>query len=146
MPENRIKVSCVHCGATNYYPAEAGEKKVVCGRCKNALPMPGTVLSPTPEQAYGLFQNSSLPILVDFFSPSCGPCHVMHPVLDRLARRREGEVVVVKIDVDAHPEIASGFGVQAVPTFLIIVKGTERARTSGALSEENFSLWVASKT
>jgi thioredoxin 2 len=146
MTENRIKVSCPNCGSTNYYPAQAGEKKVVCGRCKNVLPEPGTVLSPAPDQAYNLLQKSSLPVLVDFYSPTCGPCHVMHPVLDRLARRRAGEVMVVKIDVDAYPEIAGGFGIRAVPTFLIYFKGTERGRTSGAVSEENFSLWVASKT
>jgi thioredoxin-like negative regulator of GroEL len=70
----------------------------------------------------------------------------MHPVLDRLARRRAGEIMVVKVNVDQYPELQQGFGVQSVPTFIIVHKGTERARNSGAVSEENFSLWVASKT
>ena len=83
---------------------------------------------------------------MDFYSPTCGPCHIMHPVLDRLARRRAGEIMVVKVNVDQYPELSHGFGIQAVPTFIIVQKGTERARTSGALSEENFSLWVASRT
>lgn len=142
----RTKVGCATCGATNYYPAESGGKTVVCGRCKAPLPAPGQVLEPPPGQAYALFRNSSLPVLVDFYSPTCGPCHVMHPVLDRLARRRAGEVVVVKVNVDQYPELARGFGIQAVPTFIVVLKGQERARTSGALSEENFSLWVASRT
>lgn len=144
--EGRIKVSCSSCGTTNYFPADASGKKVVCGKCKSPLPVPGTVLEPAPAQAYNLFQNSGLPVLVDFYSPTCGPCHIMHPVLDRLARRRAGEIMVVKIDVDQHPELSHGFGIQAVPTFIIVLKGVERARTSGALSEENFSLWVASRT
>jgi thioredoxin 2 len=146
MLEDRVKVSCFSCGMTNYYPADDQGKRVVCGRCKNALPLPGTVLEPPPGQAYKLFQNSSLPILVDFYSPTCGPCHVMHPVLDRLARRRAGEIMVVKVNVDQYPELQHGFGIQSVPTFIIVHKGTERARNSGAVSEENFSLWVASKT
>ena len=58
----------------------------------------------------------------------------------------KGNFMVVKIDVDLYPELSHGFGIQAVPTFVIVFKGVERARTSGALSEENFSLWVASKT
>jgi len=146
MTDDRVKVSCLECGTTNFFPMNAQGRKVVCGRCKSALPTPGTVLAPVPGQAYALFQKSGLPVLVDFYSPSCGPCHVMHPVLDRLARRRIGEIMVVKIDVDQYPELSHGFGIQAVPTFVIVFKGVERARTSGALSEENFSLWVASKT
>jgi len=146
MLEDRVKVSCFSCGMTNYYPADAQGKRVVCGHCKNALPLPGIVLEPPPGQAYKLFQNSSLPVLVDFYSPTCGPCHVMHPVLDRLARRRVGEIMVVKVNVDQYPELLHGFGIQSVPTFVIVHKGTERARNSGAVSEEDFSLWVASKT
>jgi len=144
--EVKIKVSCSNCGTTNYYPPNAAGRKVVCGRCKAPLPLPGTVLEPSPGQAYSLFQQSGLPVLADFYSPTCGPCHVMHPVLDRLARRRAGEVTVIKVNVDQYPELAQGFGIQAVPTFIIVFKGQERARTSGALSEENFSLWVASRT
>jgi thioredoxin 2 len=144
--ERRVMVSCASCGTTNYYPSNAGGKKAACGRCRAVLPQPGTVLEPGQPEVYSLLRNSKLPVLVDFYSPTCGPCHVMHPVLDRLARRRAGEIVVVKVDVDRLPELASGFGIQAVPTFIIVLSGTERARTSGAVSEENFSLWVASRT
>lgn len=146
MPENRIKVSCLQCGTTNYHPRDAGGKKVVCGSCRSVLPAPGTILAPDPQQLQALFEKSSLPILVDFFSNTCGPCRMMHPVLERLARRRAGEIMVVEIDVDAHPEIAGGFRIQAVPTFVVVSKGREAGRTSGAASEENFSLWVASRT
>jgi thioredoxin 2 len=121
-------------------------KTVVCGRCKNALPEPGTVLELTPEYAYTFFQNSSLPILVDFYSPTCGACMMMHPIIERLAKRRAGDIMVIKMNMDRHPQVASGFGIQAVPTFLILHKGTERGRTSGAMSEADFSLWVASRT
>jgi thioredoxin 2 len=144
--DSRVKVSCSNCGTTNYYPANAAGRKVVCGKCKAPLPAPGTVLEPSPGQAYNLFRESGLPVLTDFYSPTCGPCHVMHPVLDRLARRRAGEVTVIKVNVDQYPELAQGFGIQSVPTFIIVFKGQERARTSGAQSEESFSLWVASRT
>jgi len=144
--DGRVMVSCASCGTTNYYPADAAGKKAACGRCRAILPPPGSVLEPGAEGAYGLFRDSKLPVLVDFYSQTCGPCHVMHPVLERLARRRAGELAVVKVDVDRLPGRAAEFGVQAVPTFVIILKGTERARTSGAVSEENFSLWVASRT
>lgn len=143
---DKLKVSCVHCGATNNFPLEAVGKKVVCGRCKNPLPVPGMVLELSREQAQKMFYHSSLPVLVDFYSPTCGPCLMMHPIVERLAKRRAGEIMVVKVNTDENPDLAAQFRIQAVPTFVVIFKGSERGRTSGALPEADFSLWVASRT
>ncbi len=141
----KVKVSCSNCGATNNYPLGLTGKKIVCGRCKYPLPEPGTVLELPAGQAPTFFQNARLPVLLDFFSPTCAPCHMMHPVVDSFAKRRAGEVMVVRVNVDQHPQIAAEFRVQAVPTFVILHKGYERGRTSGALPEADFALWVASK-
>lgn len=142
----KLRVGCLRCGATNNYPLEAIGKKVVCGRCKNVLPQPGTVLE-LPGESVSLFlERSTLPVLIDFYSPKCGPCLIMHPILERLAQRRAGDIMVVRLNVDSHPELAHLFGIQAVPTFVIFYKGTERGRTSGAMAEADFSLWVASRT
>lgn len=146
MDEDKVKVSCAACGTTNYFPLEAKGKAVVCGRCKARLPEPGQVLEPAAEGLAGLFRNSSLPVLLDFYSTTCGPCHMMHPVLERLAARRAGQVAVARVNVESHPEIAREFGVQAVPTFVVVFKGTERGRTAGAMDESSFSLWVAGRT
>jgi len=67
-------------------------------------------------------------------------------LVERLAKRRAGEIMVVKVNTDNSQGLASGFGIKAVPTFVIISKGTERGRTSGAMGETDFSLWVASRT
>ncbi len=146
MPNGRVKVSCVNCGTTNYFPLEAQGKKVVCGRCKVDLPLPGSVIEPNPQQVSTLFCNSSLPVLADFYSSTCQPCLVMEPILERLAKRRAGQIVVVKINVERHPELAQAFGVQAVPTYVVVHKDSERDRISGGLAEESFALWVASRT
>jgi len=143
--EEKVKVSCSNCGATNNYPLDVSGKKVVCGRCKYPLPVPGSVLELSASQASAFFQNSKLPILVDFFSPTCAPCHMMHPVVESFAKRRAGEIMVVRINVDENPQMAAEFRVQGVPTFVIIQKGFEKGRTSGALPEADFALWVASK-
>ncbi len=140
------RVSCFRCGATNNYPVDAGGKTVVCGRCKNALSAPGAVLELPPENMAVLIQHSSLALLIDFYSPTCAPCMTMHPVIERLARRRAGEIMVIKLNVDRHAELAASFGVKGVPTFVVLQKGTERGRTSGAMPEADFSLWVASRT
>ncbi len=143
---DKVKISCPNCGATNNYPLNAAGKTVRCGRCHSDLPVPGTILEPEPGSAYRLFQNAGLPILVDFYSATCAPCHLMHPLVERLAQRRKGELMVVKVNTDRHPDLAASFGIQAVPTFIVISKGTERGRTSGAMTEADFSLWVASRT
>ena len=142
----KVKVSCVHCGATNNFPLDVAGKKVVCGRCRNPLPDPGTILEPSEQTAFTFFQESGLPVLVDFYSPTCGPCLMMNPIVERLAKRRAGEITVVRINTDQNPRLAAQFGIQAVPTFVILFKGTERSRTSGAMQEADFSLWVASRT
>jgi len=109
------------------------------------LPKPGTVFEPTAEQTHKLLYETSLPVLVDFYSPTCAPCNMMHPVVESLAARRAGEIMVIKINVDNHQQLAAAFGVQGVPTFVIVHKGSERDRMSGAVSETDFSLWVASR-
>lgn len=143
MSEKR-KVSCLQCGATNNFPLDHGGKKIVCGRCKTALPVPGTLIQATGDQAITLMERSSLPVLIDFHSDQCAPCHMMHPIVEALARRRSGELMVIQVNTDIYPDIASAFRIQGVPTFVVLHKGTERARTSGAMAETDFSFWVAS--
>ncbi|MCJ7587348.1 MAG: thioredoxin domain-containing protein [Candidatus Aminicenantes bacterium] len=143
---DKIKVSCFQCGATNNYPAGVLGKQVVCGRCKTPLPVPGAVLELKADRLFVLVNSARLPVLLDFSSETCGPCHMMAPILERLAQRRAGEIMVVKVDIDRNPELAASFGIQAVPTFIIFHKQTERGRATGAMSEADFSLWVASRS
>jgi thioredoxin 2 len=142
----KIKVSCPHCGATNNYPAAAGGKTIVCGRCKSVLPYPGTVLEVPESQVATLIQKGGLPVLIDFYSHTCMPCRMMHPIVENLARRRAGEITVVQVNTDENPELASAFRIKAVPTFVVMKKGIEMGRTSGAMSEMDLSLWAASKS
>ena len=146
MNDEKVKVSCGTCGTTNNFPLEAKGKAVVCGRCKARLPEPGDILEPATEGIIGLFRNSALPVLADFYSTTCGPCHMMHPILERLAARRAGEIVVVRINVEYHPDLAREFGVQGVPTFVVVHKGAEIGRSVGAMDESSFALWAASRT
>jgi thioredoxin-like negative regulator of GroEL len=71
---------------------------------------------------------------------------MMHPILERLAARRAGEIVVVRINVELHQALAREFGVQGVPTFVVVHKGAERGRSVGAMDESSFALWAASRS
>jgi thioredoxin 2 len=140
-----VKVSCLNCGVTNNYPENIAGKRVVCGRCKSTLPQPGAVIELNFEQASQFLWNAGLPLLVDFYSPKCAPCLAMHSIVESLARRRAGEIMVVRINVDQNPQIGAQFVIQAVPTFVILHKGQERGRTAGASPEADFAFWVASR-
>ena len=140
-----VKVSCTHCGATNNYPRDAAGKKVVCGKCHNALPVPGDVLEIPPDKAEILIRQAGLPVLADFYSPTCAPCHAMHPVVERLAKRKAGELMVLRLNVDLMPDLAASLGIHGVPTFVIFSRGSERGRVTGAMPETDLSLWVASR-
>lgn len=104
------------------------------------------MLEPLPGQAHTLFQKSGAPVMAEFYSDNCAHCGRMEPILNGLAERRKGEVVIIKISLDRHPEMGAAFGVLGVPTFLVIHKGTERGRVSGAMAETDFALWLANIT
>jgi thiol-disulfide isomerase/thioredoxin len=144
--EKKVKVSCLHCGTTNNVPLTVHKKKIVCGRCKKELPSPGTVVEPLPNQVYELFQKSAIPVVADFYTVSDISCELMHSFVMELAERRMGELMVARIDVEEHPELAAAFGIQEVPTFLVLYRGSERARSVGEMAETDFSLWVAKFT
>ena len=68
--------------------------------------------------------NASEPVLVDFFATWCGPCKMLAPVLDEVATDAAGRAKVVKVDIDASPDLAQRYGVMSVPT-LAVFKGGE---------------------
>lgn len=67
--------------------------------------------------------NSSIPVLVDFYAPWCGPCRLLGPVLEGIARFYDGKLAVVKVNVDESQELAAQYGVQAVPTMVFFRNG-----------------------
>ncbi|MGM9868191.1 MAG: thioredoxin [Sodaliphilus sp.] len=81
--------------------------------------------------------------LVDFFATWCGPCKMMHPVLSQLKEQLPPEVRILKIDVDQAPQVASAYGVQAVPTLILFRGGNVLWRHSGALSAADLKSAIA---
>ena len=75
--------------------------------------------------------KSDTPVLVDFFAPWCGPCKMLAPEIDALAEQYQGKALVVKINVDDLPELASQYSVMSVPTLLVMKDGKEVTRMVG---------------
>lgn len=86
-------------------------------------------------QSFGQLINGAMPVLVDFKAEWCGPCHAMAPVLKNVARRMEGQVRVIKVDIDKNPEVSMQYKIRGVPTFILFHKGQILWRQSGAMPE-----------
>ena len=105
---------CPHCGKTNRIPAAAaGHPR--CGNCGQNLPW---IVSAGDADFPVVAEQSSVPVLVDFWAAWCGPCRMVSPVLDKLAQERAGKVKLVKVDVDTSPGLSRRFDIQAIPRCL----------------------------
>ena len=79
--------------------------------------------------------NSELPVIVDFWAPWCGPCKMVAPTLDKIAKEFAGKVIVAKVNTDNDSEWANKYGVQGIPTMLFMANGKVIHQQVGALPE-----------
>ena len=80
--------------------------------------------------------QSTVPVLVDFWAPWCGPCRAMSPIIDELSGEYEGKAKIVKVNIDDNNETSSKFGVMSIPMFIIFKDGQPVKQFVGARSKE----------
>lgn len=131
-------IACPNCGTNNRVPAAAAGKPR-CAKCHQWLPW---IADAADLNFDDIAEKSPVPVLVDLWATWCGPCRTVSPVLEQLARERAGRLKLVKVDVDAAPNLSRRFSVQAVPTLLLLDRGQVLARQAGAAPVAALRSWV----
>jgi thioredoxin 2 len=130
-------IACPHCGKKNRVgPRSDGVPR--CGNCHNLLPW---IVDATPE-TFDAEIRASVPVLVDFWAPWCGPCRMVSPAVEAQARNRPGQVKVVKLDVDTAPDIGARYQAMSIPLLVLIRDGQEVDRMVGAVPERQLREWL----
>ena len=138
----KATVACPFCSTMNRVQLGRLADRPVCGECGKPLLLdrPIKVGDADLERVVA---GSDVPVLVDFYAEWCGPCKIMAPVLDDLARERAGEVLVAKLDTDRSPGMARKFEIRGVPTLVAFAGGREVAREVGAVPRPRLDQLIA---
>jgi thioredoxin 2 len=116
-------IRCPACGATNRVPEPRVGQPARCGKCRAPLASAAEPVTVSDASFAAVVLEAVTPVVLDCWADWCGPCHMLAPTIDALARDYAGRVLVAKLDVDANPATAARFDVRSIPTVLIFEGG-----------------------
>ena len=134
LDERGILLNCPNCGRRNRMKYEGLGKVFRCGQCRSELQPTAEPVDVRNDLAFdALVNHSSVPVLVDFWAPWCGPCKMVAPEVRKVARETAGRLLVAKVNTEELPSLARRFRVSAIPTMTLFKNGLEVARQAGAM-------------
>lgn len=138
-----VIAACGQCGRRNRVKYERLGDPVRCGDCKAAISVSRMPLDVQSSADFDrLVAHSSIPIVVDYWAPWCGPCRMVAPELAKVAARSEGRFLIVKVNTDALPDLGERFAIRSIPTMALFAGGAVKARTTGARPAEEIERFI----
>jgi thioredoxin 2 len=128
----KLTIRCGTCGKWNRIDARRASDGPKCGSCGAPLPL-DRPLQLDDDTFDRVVNGTDLPILVDFYADWCGPCKMMAPAVEELARSSVGRALVAKVDTEQAQRTASRFQIRGIPTSIVFVGGREVRRQTGAV-------------
>jgi thioredoxin 2 len=137
MAQQGTIIACPNCGQKNRVrPNPTGVPR--CTVCHTLLPW---IVDATPA-TFDEELRASVPVLVDFWAPWCGPCRMVSPLVERLGREHAGRLKVVKLNVDEAPELSERYEIRGIPLLVLFRNGSEIDRLVGAAPQEQLQTWL----
>lgn len=128
----KVTMACSSCGTLNRVDLARAGDRPKCGRCGHSVPLDRPVPA-TDQTLERILRDAAVPVLVDFYADWCGPCKIMAPVLEQIARERTGQALVAKLDTDQNPAMAARHQIRGIPTLVAFRGGREVQREVGAV-------------
>ena len=136
MNTDSIIIRCTNCGAKNRIPKIRLNDRPVCGRCHSRLPEGQAFDSPvivSDKTFNDEIISAPVPVLLDCWAPWCGPCRMIGPIIDQLAKEFTGKVKFAKLNVDENPATSTQYNIMSIPTMLLFKDGKVVNSLVGAL-------------
>ncbi len=138
-----FKIVCPFCSSINTINVKNSNTSMACSQCQEALDDPFPVET-TDETCAIHIKENDIPVLIDFYSPLCGPCMAMYDDYEDAALSFALKVRFLKINADEHQKVAKAYGVSGLPTIIAFNKAQEVNRISAQLSQAELTLWANS--
>jgi thioredoxin len=130
-------IRCRSCGAKNRVMLHKLHSLPRCGKCQDQLVIPDRAISISENDFSREVLEETIPTAVDFWAPWCGPCSMVAPILEEIAREYRGKIKIVKVNSDDNQMLSARYSIQGIPTLVLFRDGKEIDRLIGVAPKEN---------